>query len=147
MADSGNPKDGTDSNHFLWLGPLIAVAGLLSYFTFFSRWPVFRDTAWLNFLILAAALVISAMGLRRAGLRGGWRVFAGVGSTLVSGGLGALLVAYVFFLSNGLPSSEGVTAEGEAIPVMTLTSYDGTQVNVAAAGQDSTILVFYRGFW
>jgi len=151
MADSSSTKqDASDSvgaNHSLWLGPLIAAAGLLSYFGFFVRWPVFRDTAWLNFLILIAALAISAIGARRAWSRGGWRRLAGVGSTLVSGGVGALLVAYVFFLSNGLPSTEGVTTEGEAIPVMTLASYDGSQVNVAAAGDDSTILVFYRGFW
>ena len=114
MADSGNPNQGVGANHLLWLGPLIAVPGLLSYFVFFSRWPAFRDTAWLNFAILAVALAISAMGLRRAVASGGWRLFAGIASTITSGGLGALLVAYVFFLSNGLPSVEGVTSKGEA---------------------------------
>jgi hypothetical protein len=159
MAGSDSTEDSTQgstegvaissagANHSLWLAPLIAAAGLLSYFTLFARWPVFRDTAWLNFLILFAALAISAMAWRRAWPRGGWRRLAGFGSVLVSGGLGGLLVAYVFFLSNGLPTTEGVTAEGEAVPVMTLTSYDGSRVNVAAAGGDSTILVFYRGFW
>jgi hypothetical protein len=135
------------ANHALWIGPLIAVAGLLSYFGFFARWPLFRDTAWLNFLILIAALAISAMGLRRAWPGGGWQRFGGVGSTLASGGLGALLVAYVFFLSYGLPSTDGVTAEGEPIPAVTLASYDGQPVNVASAGAGSTVLVFYRGFW
>lgn len=69
MADSVDSRDGAGANHLLWLGPLIAVPGLLSYFAFFSRWPIFRDAAWLNFLILAAALAISAMGLRRAWAR------------------------------------------------------------------------------
>jgi hypothetical protein len=147
MADSHLSESSADTNHFLWLGPLIAVPGLLSYFVFFSRWPSLRDTAWLNFLILAAALVISAMGLKRAWPTGGWRILAGIGSTLVSGGLGAVLVAYVFFLSNGLPSVEGVTAEGEAVPALTLASYDGKPINVADAGSGATVLVFYRGFW
>ncbi len=93
------------------------------------------------------ALAISAVGLGRAWPRGGWRRLAGIGSTFVSGGLGAVLVAYVFFLSFGLPTTEGVTAEGELIPAVTLVSYDGKQINVAEAGQDSAILVFYRGFW
>ena len=147
MSDSESSNGHSGVNHFLWLGPLIAVPGFLSYFAFFSRWPVFRDTAWLNFSILAAALVISAVGLGRAWTRGGWRRLAGIGSTLVSGGFGAVLVAYVFFISYQLPTTEGVTAEGEPIPAVTLTSYDGKQINVAEAGQDSAILVFYRGFW
>ena len=147
MTDSGSPTGGAGANHFLWFGPLIAVPGLLSYFVLFSRWPAFRDTAWLNFLILAAALAISAMGFRRAWQKGGWQVLAGVGSTIVSGGLGAVLVAYVFFISNGLPSTEGVMSEGEAVPAVTLASYDGMQINVAEVGTDSTVLVFYRGFW
>lgn len=147
MSDSERSNGGAGINHFLWLGPLIAVPGFLSYFVFFSRWPVFRDTAWLNFLLLAAALAISTVGLGRAWPRGGWRRLAGIGSTLVSGAFGALLVAYVFFVSDGLPTTEGVTAEGEPIPAVTLASYDGKLINVAEAGQDSAILVFYRGFW
>ena len=143
MAEHENAAAPT--NHFLWLGPVIAVPGMLSYFVFFNQWPALRDTAWLNILILAAALLISVLGLRRAAATGGWRVFAGIASTLVSGASGAALLFYVFSLSNQLPSAEGVTAEGERVPAVTLFSYDGKQIDVAA--QKSMILVFYRGFW
>ncbi len=147
MADSVDSTRTAPTNHFLWLGPVVAVAGLLSYFLFFVQWPMLRDTAWLNLLIVVAGLAVSVLGLSRAMPSGGWRVIAGIASTLVAGGAGALLVFYVFFLSYQLPSDEGVTAEGEAVPAVALVSYDGQSVDVAVAGEDSTILVFYRGFW
>ena len=35
-------------NHALWLGPLISVAGTVSYFQFFARFPALRDFPWIN---------------------------------------------------------------------------------------------------
>jgi len=133
--------------HSLWLGPVIAVAGLLSYFTVFARWPMFRDTAWFNLLVLAVGLALSLLGLRRALVRGGWRIAAAIGSTVISGTAAAALVYYVFFLSYQLPSAEGVTAVGEAMPSVALASTDGRQLDVSRPDSDPTIVVFYRGFW
>ena len=48
-------------NWMLWTGLVLAVLGFLSYFAFFSRFPVTRDVPWVNgiFLLLAAALLIT----------------------------------------------------------------------------------------
>ena len=80
-------------NHALWLGPLLAIVGLVSYYTLFYRWPMTRDVPWVNFAILLGALALSAVGLARAWRRGGWRRFAGVAGFLWSTGLAVLFVA------------------------------------------------------
>jgi hypothetical protein len=135
-------------NHWLWLGPLIAIPGFISYWGFFVRWPVFRDTAWLNIAILLGAVAISVVGLRRAWPRGGWlRRSAGVAGLALSAALTGLLVVYCYVLSYDLPSAEHAIAEGERLPAITLASYDGEPVDLAATGEGSTVLVFYRGFW
>ena len=147
-AAQESPESGTHSrNHFLWLGPVIAVPGFLSYYGFFVQWAVFRDTAWLNIGILLGATAISLLGLLRAWPRGiGWRA-AGVVSTGVSGFLTGLLIVYCYGLSYGLPSADLAALEGQRIPSVTLASYDGTEIDVGLATDQPLILVFYRGFW
>lgn len=133
-------------NHALWLGPLLAIVGLVSYFTVFYRWPVTRDVPWVNFAILLGALALSAVGLARAWPRGGWRRFAGVGCLVWSTGLAALFVASCTVMS-ALPPPAGVLDVGAPLPAVTLDDHAGTPVDLAAAGTQPLVLVFYRGFW
>lgn len=146
MSDRGSPGPRLEL-HLLWIAPLLSVAGLVSYFTFFVRWPSLRDTAWLNLGIGVVAVGLSLWALRAAWRRRWpWRV-AGVAGALVSVAAVGLLVAYTQFISYGLPSTEGVVAVGEGLPDLTLQSYDGTPVDLARAAQEPMVLVFYRGFW
>lgn len=127
------------------MAPLLALFGLLSYFFYFSMWPVFRDFPWLNLLILAASVVLAALALRRARSTVG-RVGTGAGLAL-SVALTGLLCFYAFHLSYQLPDAGRVVDEGTAIPAIQLASWDGKQIDVAAAASDKLILVFYRGHW
>lgn len=144
MTETGEQTEG---NPFLWLGPLIAIPGFFSYWGFFVRWPLFRDTAWLNIGILLVAVALSILGLRRAWPRGGWRRLAGAGGAALSALLLAGLVAYCYGMSYGLPSADAAIAEGATIPAVTLAAHDGSQVDLARASQQPLVLVFYRGHW
>ncbi len=137
----------TRRNHLLWLGPLIAIPGFISYWGFFVRWPSLRDTAWLNILILLVALAISVVGLRRAWSGGLLKRAAGLGSATVPALLLAGLVAYCYGLSYGLPDAARAAGVGERMPAVTLTAHDGTTFDLGAASDEPLVLVFYRGFW
>lgn len=54
------------SNHALWIGPLITLAGAVSYFTVFSRFAPLRDFPWLNLPVVLAGLALSALAFWRA---------------------------------------------------------------------------------
>lgn len=149
MSESGSAEaTAAPSRGFNFLalaGPLLAVVGLLSYFLYFSMWPVFRDFPWLNLLILAGAVGVSLMAWPRA-RSGLGRAGAGAG-LFVSVALLGLLCFYAFHLSYQLPDAGRVVDDGTRIPAITLASWDGEQIDVAAAANDKLILVFYRGHW
>jgi hypothetical protein len=132
-------------NHLAWIAPLVAVFGLLSYFVYFSMWPIFRDFPWLNLLILVAAVALGGLAVRRARTPLG-RVGAGAGLFVAVSMLG-LLCFYAFYLSYQLPDAGLVADDGTRIPPIELVSWDGRQVDVAAAANGELILVFYRGYW
>jgi hypothetical protein len=128
-----------------WLGPLIAIAGFLSYYTISAQYPVLSDFPWLNLLILAGAMGLGVVAVRRArsGLGRAGSV-AGLGlSTFLTG----LLVFYCFFYSYGLPDAGRVADDGTKIPPISLASWDGKKIDIEAAAQGELILVFYRGYW
>jgi hypothetical protein len=148
MAEDGEAAEPrTRTNHALWLGPFVALVGFLSYFLFFVQWPIFRDVPWANLLLLAGALALSVIGLRRAGSRGGWRVAAGIVGLGFTGLVAAGFVFYVFSLSYQLPSAELAIAEGEPFPAMTLVAEDGSVFDTGTELGGRTIVVFFRGHW
>jgi len=145
----GETPAGRQHDFLLWIAPLIAIAGFLSYWGYFVRWPFLRDTGLLNLGLLLLALGLSVLGLRRAWPRGLWRRVAGALGVLISTLLTGLFVAYCYVLSYGLPPTDGVVALGERLPEITLASYDGSPVDLARAseGPGPLVLVFFRGFW
>ena len=134
-------------NHGLWLAPILALGGFLSYWGFFARWPIFRDDPWLNLLVLGGAIALSIAALRRAWPSGVWHRIAGIGGVALSSALTVLLLAYCYGLSYQLPSADLAVEAGEPIPPVVLASHDGGQVDLGAAGSERMLLVFYRGFW
>jgi len=136
----------TSRNSALWLGPLLAVVGVVSYYTVFYRWPVTRDVPWINFAILLAALALSAIGLARAWSRGGWRRITGAAGLVWSTALTALFVAACTVMS-ALPAPTAALDVGDALPAVTLQDHTGAGVDLAAAAAEPLVLVFYRGFW
>ena len=53
-------------NWSLWAGFIVALIAFVSYFLFFSQFPITRDFPWANFLLFGLAAVMLAVGLRRA---------------------------------------------------------------------------------
>ena len=132
-------------NHLAWIAPLIAIPGFLSYYMYFSMWPVFRDFPWLNLLILIGATTLSVIALRRA--KSGLGRAGSIGGLFISGGLLTMLTLYCFVLSYNLPDPNRVADDGTRLPAITLASWDGAPIDIAEAAGDKLILVFYRGYW
>ena len=128
-------------NHLVWLGVLISLVGLVSYFTFSARFPLLRDFPWLNLPLVLGGLGLSIWALRRR-----LSLWSTAGA-LLSAACTGLLVVYVFVLSNQLPGIDGVVAVGAEAPAFSLSDKDGSTVNLADFRGQPVVLVFYRGFW
>ncbi len=132
-------------NRSLWLGPMLALFGFLSYYTIFYRWPALRDFPWVNLILLVAAVAVSWTGLGRARVGGGWKLVAGVAGLAWSLLLTGLLCFYCFYYSYGLPSGEVALAVGAPVPNLTLPDQLGRDIDIS--DDQPTLLVFYRGHW
>jgi len=136
-------------NHALWIGPLLAGAGAVSYFTYFARFPALRDFPWVNLPLVGAGLAVSAAGA--------WRAYArpqrfrgrilGPAGLAVSGLLAGLFGFYVFGLSYRLPAPTDTTLVLERAPDLTLSDSAGRPVRLAALRGRKVVLTFYRGYW
>jgi hypothetical protein len=127
-------------NHLLWIAPLVTLAGALTYFSFFARFPPLRDFPWVNLPLVALGLALTVVAAARPWLQP--QRFRGKGlgavalavSALVAAGFGA----YVFAISSWVPAPTALTTSLEKAPdVAGLSAYRGRSV----------VLVFYRGYW
>ena len=131
-------------NWRLWGGLALAVLAIVSYFAFFSRFPVTRDVPWVPFLLFVIAAVLLVSGWRRA-----------TGKILPSivAVLGFLLMGFFTYLvtidSRDVPASAGAPAVGQKAPEFTLADTNNRPVSLASAlaGSKGVVLVFYRGYW
>ena len=128
-------------NHAVWIGLLISLVGLVSYFTFFARFPALRDVPWLNLALVTVGLAVSAWAVRRR--RSVWSV----GGLALSAACAGLLAAYVFVLSYGLPGTDRVVQVGDPAPAFALADQEGRITSLDRYRGSNLVLVFYRGFW
>ena len=131
-------------NWQLWAGLLLAVAAFLSYFTFFSRFPVTRDVPWVTFLLFAIALALLVTGFRRAERKIAASIVLAIGAGLIG-----FFTIGTFVLTKNLPQSQHAPAIGQKAPGFTLP--DSNHRNVAlsqvAGANSGVLLIFYRGYW
>ena len=126
----------------VWLGPLLALVAVASYFTVFVNWPLTRDVPWVNFGLLAIALAASVAGLMRSRRR-----------VLASGGLvltlflGGFFVWYCYVVSYAIPGAELALDVGAPVPAIVLVDDHGQDVELSALSREKLVLVFYRGHW
>lgn len=131
-------------NWRIWSGLALAVVAILSYFAFFTRFPVTRDVPWVPFLLFVVAAVL---------LIAGWRRATGKILPSIVALLGFLLMgAFTFMVtigSKGLPVADGAPAVGQKAPEFTLPDTNNRPVSLSSAlsGANGVVLVFYRGFW
>jgi hypothetical protein len=128
-------------NHAAWIGPLVALIGLITYFTVAVRFPDLRDSAIVNLVLVIGGTVIAAWGLLR---RRNWKSWIGLGTAVF---FASLLFGYVFVLSNQLPSADTAVAIGSAAPPLELPDQTGRVVSLDAFKGERVLVVFYRGFW
>lgn len=127
----------------VWLGPLLAIVGVASYFVFFLNFAITRDVPWVNLGLLALAIGVSIVGLRRAR---GRRVLAS-GGLVLSLALSGFFVWYCYVFSYELPSAELALDVGAPVPAVVLRDDRGQGVDLAAISREKLVLVFYRGHW
>lgn len=131
-------------NWQIWTGLVLSVVAFISYFAFFSRFPITRDVPWVSLALFAAALGLLVVGWRRAARK----VLASIAVALGVAVFG--LFAYsVTAGSKGLPASAQAPAVGEKAPEFALSDMDGRTVRLSEvlSRSNGVLLVFYRGFW
>ena len=158
-ADWGVRMNEKQRNWHLWVGLLLCLVGFASYFLLFARYPATRDVPWVNYLLLAAGLVLLVSGLRRAFAqpevyRGKilGAIFAVLGVAIVGAFCFVVLVA-----SKQLPKSANAPRLGQKAPEFTLLDTQRQQVSLASllsaplpnssAPPKGVFLIFYRGYW
>jgi hypothetical protein len=134
-------RSSRSKNHLVWIGFLVSVAGLVSYFFVFARFPALRDVPVLNIALVAVGVALSVGAVWRR--RSVWSVLGVVGSLLCAG----LLLGYVFVLSESLPDTTGVVAIGDPAPGFALKTHLGETVRLEDFRGRPLVLIFYRGFW
>jgi hypothetical protein len=152
-------------NGLIWIGVLVAVFGVVSYFLFFINFPALRDFPWVNLPMIALGLALLGVGVVRAFRQP--QVYRG---KIFGSVLGALVFAFagffcwLIFFGAKLPAvAHGVPQVGQTAPDFTLPDSRNDPVNLAtvvsspftptsatgaAAGQTAgVVLIFYRGYW
>jgi len=128
-------------NHAAWIGPLVALIGLVSYFALAVKVPALRDSAALNLALVAAGVIIAAWGVLR---RPGWRSWLGLGGAVASA---VLLAGYVLVLSKQMPVADAAPLVGSPAPPLVLPDQSGRIVDLAGFADRRVVVLFYRGFW
>ena len=161
MSDS-KPESGDirsrSWNWPLWVGFLLCLVALPSYFALFARYPVTRDIPWVNALLFFAGIVLLIVGLRRAYAqpqlyRG--KIFGPILS-LVSA-VSVAFFCFVLYASRQLPASHEAPQIGAKAPGFTLPDTENRSVTLASLlatpmpgtqlPPKGVLLVFYRGYW
>ncbi len=139
----------TRRNHLIWVGPVVTVAAILSYFMVFARYPALRDFPWLNLPLAVLGIGLSAAGVWRAFgrpevFRG--RILAPLGA-VVSLFFASFFGFYIFSLSYLLPAPTETTLRLGTAPGFALAAAVGGTVRLDDFLGRKVVLVFYRGFW
>ena len=128
-------------NHATWIGPVVGLIGLVTYFTVAVNFPDLRDSAVVNLALVTGGAAIAAWGLLR---RRNWKSWIGFGTAAF---FAFLLFGYVFVLSSQLPSADNAVAVGSSAPPLELPDQTGRMVSLEAFDGEPVVVVFYRGFW
>ena len=126
----------------IWLGPILAVVAVLTYFTVFVNWPITRDVPWVNLGLLALAIGLSIAGLRRSRRR--WLAAGGLALSLI---LSGFFVWYCYVFAYEIPSAALALDVGAPVPAVVLRDDQSRDVDLAEISRDKLVLVFFRGHW
>ncbi len=143
---SGSPENKNRRRAWHWLGFPIALAGVLSYFMVFARFPALRDFPWVNLPLTLFGLGMAIAAIRRVKpLKSKGKTFLAWFFAAASLGITALFLFYVFHYSYQLPQAEKVVLQGGL--EFTLNDHNGLPVNLSDYRGRNVVLTFYRGYW
>jgi hypothetical protein len=137
-------------NWSLWVGLVVAVAGMFSY-EFFAQFPETRDFPWANLLLFAIGGILLVLGLVRA--FGNPRVYRGkiVGPifTILSLLAFSFFAHLLFYVVRQMPASTGAPRVGQKASDFILPDQSGKSVALAdlLSNGSGALLIFYRGHW
>ncbi len=129
----------------IWIGPLVALVAVASYFAVFLNYPPTRDVPWPSYALLALAVVASTLALVGA-VRARRRIVLAALADTVTVALAAFFLFYCLAFTK-LPEVPGALALGAQAPEIVLVDDRGAAVDIAALARDKLVLVFYRGHW
>jgi hypothetical protein len=132
---------GNRRNHAAWIGPLVGLVGLFTYFTVAVRFPDLRDSAIANLSLVIAGAAIAAWGLFR---RRNWKSWIGFG---VASSLSLLFCWFIFVYSSQLPAPDTAPAVGAVAPTLELPDQSGRMLSLENFSGQRVLVVFYRGYW
>jgi len=128
-------------NHAAWVGPLIVLVGLFTYFTVAVRFPALRDSAIANLSLVIGGAAIATWGLIR---RRNWKSWLGFGAAFF---FAFLFCAYIFVLTSQLPAPDTAPAVGSIAPPLELPDQSGRMLSLENFSGQRVLVVFYRGYW
>ncbi len=128
-------------NHAAWIGPLLVLIGVFSYFTVAVQIPSLRDSAILNLILVYVGLLVAAVALFR---RRNWKSWLGL---VTAGFFAVLFSAYIFAFTSQLPSPDTAPRVGDAAPPLELPDHTGRMASLDNLRGGRVLVVFFRGFW
>jgi len=146
----------------IWLGFVVSLLGLISYFLFFARFPVTRNVPWVNFLLFATSAALLLGGWRKV-LTGqpprGGKVVSSL-LTIASLSIFGAFCFFIFYASRKLPAAIESPKIGQRAPEFALRDTHENPVSLATLLSTpldpsspspslprGVLLVFYRGYW
>ncbi len=150
-------------NQAIWIGAVVALAGVFSYPLFFLNVPALRDRPWLALPLIVFGLTLIGVGLARAFRQP--QLYRGKISGSVLGiltlAIAALFCFGVFVGARKLPVSAGAPQVGQLAPDFTLPDSKNAPFNLtqalnspfapngasASGATAGVLLIFYRGYW
>lgn len=130
----------------IWLGPLLAIAGCITYFWIFSQFPITRDFPWVNLPMAALGFLLSLIALLKWKKSGKFMQFILGAGTAVSAFFAGILFLYVFVISSNMPMPKVLGFQKD--PKTLSLQATGDRTISLGDHPDKRILVsFFRGYW
>ena len=133
----------------LWVGFVVAVAGLFSY-EFFIQFPITRDFPWATLLLFGIGATLLLVGLFRA--FGRPQLYRGKAFGSIFLAISVLLFGFfsyvTFYMLRQVPLSAQAPRVGEKAPEFALPDQNGKSIALAdLLSPNGAVLIFYRGHW